>query len=91
MKYLDLNSKQTLRLEELRSLLSSVLPADAAETAQFPMASYICLDCNLGCSITCINGCKGSCSGGCKASCGTACRTDCGTTCMVTCNKTNGQ
>lgn len=75
MKRLEISSEQTLRLEELRSLLAKALPANRGEAICFPVQQYG------GCGAVCMPGCTGNCTGNCAGRCTGGCTL----TCFITC------
>lgn len=78
-KHFDLNTDQTLRLEELRKILTAVLPAGVAKTIEFPVTHYA------GCGAVCMPGCTGSCTGQCRTGCSGSCIATCRGSCADTC------
>jgi hypothetical protein len=77
----ELNSEQTLRLEELQKTLSKALQVDRIEEI-LPVAHF-------GCAYLCVGGCAGSCWGACGTNCQLTCRggclSSCGGSCWGTC------
>jgi hypothetical protein len=76
----ELDSEQTLRLQELRQTLAETLPADQDPTTTFPVAHFNVEGCWPGCFWSCSGGCRGSCHGGCWTGCRGTCMIACGGT-----------
>jgi hypothetical protein len=72
----ELDSAQTLRLQELRQILAETLPADQDPTTAYPVAHFAVEGC-WGCFWSCSGGCTGSCHGGCTGSCNGSCWPGC--------------
>jgi hypothetical protein len=69
----ELDSVQTLRLQELRQTLAETLPADQDPTTAYPVAQLSTEWC-IGCTFSCKGGCWGSCHGTCWNGCRGSCR-----------------
>lgn len=84
MKKLELSNEQTLRLTELRDVLAKALPADMAETFEFPVVLNACgCGCTTSYYVTCATGCYTSCTGRCTGSCSATCGSHCVTLCII--------
>lgn len=84
----ELRSEQTLRLKELHNALAEKLPANVAETIQFPVIHYdgcgaVCMP---GCTGTCVSTCGNNCQWGCFTSCAGTCKDSCAGSCEGYCS-----